>query len=346
VADVLVDGASVGAVTSYTFTNVMAAHTIAASFASGFALTVHVVGSGSVSKSPDLAQYPAGSDVQLTATPAANWTFSGWSGDATGNANPLTVTMNTAKNVTATFVTNVYSWNATGSAAWGTASNWTPARTSPAATDVLVFGNGATTTATGVPTQTVAQLIVTGNTKLTLSPSAAATLTIGGASGADFRVDAGSTLTVSSATALQLLLGASATGSVSGGITLSNAAHRLLSAATNALSFESGSVLTLGTSFSGSVFGTTSLNSVAFQSGSLLAQAAGAEPVWRVVAELGRDVQRRQPVPRRRGVHAVDVGSAATRISRSIPPPRSRTPAAARRRSTTCSSPRARGTAI
>ena len=33
VADVVVDGASVGAVTGYTFTNVTAAHTIAASFA-------------------------------------------------------------------------------------------------------------------------------------------------------------------------------------------------------------------------------------------------------------------------------------------------------------------------
>ena len=33
VADVLVDGASVGAVTSYTFTNVTANHTISASFA-------------------------------------------------------------------------------------------------------------------------------------------------------------------------------------------------------------------------------------------------------------------------------------------------------------------------
>ena len=33
VADVLVDGVSVGAVTSYTFTNVTANHTIAASFA-------------------------------------------------------------------------------------------------------------------------------------------------------------------------------------------------------------------------------------------------------------------------------------------------------------------------
>jgi hypothetical protein len=33
VLDVLVDGVSVGAVTSYTFTNVTAAHTIAASFA-------------------------------------------------------------------------------------------------------------------------------------------------------------------------------------------------------------------------------------------------------------------------------------------------------------------------
>jgi len=33
--------------------------------------------------------------------------------------------MDANKNITATFLQNVYTWNASGSAAWTTASNWT-----------------------------------------------------------------------------------------------------------------------------------------------------------------------------------------------------------------------------
>ena len=69
--DVVVDGVSVGAVTTYTFNNVTTNHTIAASFAATLhGLTVTVVGNGSVTRSPNLAQYPEGSTVQLTAVPA------------------------------------------------------------------------------------------------------------------------------------------------------------------------------------------------------------------------------------------------------------------------------------
>src|SRR5439155_15565747 len=63
-----------------------------------------------------------------------------------------------------------------------------------------------------------------------------------------------------------------------GAMTLTGAAHRLLSSATNALSFENGSQLVLSTGFTGNVFGTTSLNSVVFQNGSLYVQGAGANP--------------------------------------------------------------------
>ena len=52
VQDVLVDGASVGAVTSYTFSNVTAAHTIAASFvAKTYAITASAGTNGSISPS-------------------------------------------------------------------------------------------------------------------------------------------------------------------------------------------------------------------------------------------------------------------------------------------------------
>jgi hypothetical protein len=108
VADVLVDGLSVGAVTSYPFTNVTLSHTINATFAIDMhTLTVTVVGHGTVSKSPDQPSYNAGSMVNLTANPDPGYALSAWSGDASGNANPLSVTMNADKNITATFVDTV-----------------------------------------------------------------------------------------------------------------------------------------------------------------------------------------------------------------------------------------------
>lgn len=47
-------------------------------------------------------EYAAGTQVTLTATPAAGSVFSGWSGDATGTG-PCTLTVNAAKTITATF---------------------------------------------------------------------------------------------------------------------------------------------------------------------------------------------------------------------------------------------------
>jgi len=47
--------------------------------------------------------YNAGSSVILTATPSPGYSFTGWSGDATGSTNPLTVTMDANKAITANF---------------------------------------------------------------------------------------------------------------------------------------------------------------------------------------------------------------------------------------------------
>lgn len=69
-----------------------------------YALNVSVIGNGSVAKDPDQAQYNPGNIVELTATAAPGWVFTGWSGDATGNTNPLDVTMDADKNITATFL--------------------------------------------------------------------------------------------------------------------------------------------------------------------------------------------------------------------------------------------------
>ena len=72
----------------------------------GFTLTTGANGNGSVSASPAPGtggQYAPNTSVTLTATPATGATFTGWSGDATGTVNPLTVTMNSDKNITANF---------------------------------------------------------------------------------------------------------------------------------------------------------------------------------------------------------------------------------------------------
>src|SRR2546423_6799955 len=74
-----------------------------------------------------------------------------------------------------------YTWNQTGTASWATSTNWTPTRTTPATNDILVFNNGATTTVTSIPTQTIGKLQVSGNTAVTLQPAATGTtLTVSG----------------------------------------------------------------------------------------------------------------------------------------------------------------------
>lgn len=62
---------------------------------------------GTVTASPPqpIDGYDAGTVVQITASAASGFAFSGWSGDATGAQNPLTITMDSARNVTANFST-------------------------------------------------------------------------------------------------------------------------------------------------------------------------------------------------------------------------------------------------
>ena len=67
-----------------------------------YTLTV-VSAHGTVAKVPDQVTYHYGDTVQLTATPAAGWSFANWTGDATGTTNPLSVLINGNKTVTANF---------------------------------------------------------------------------------------------------------------------------------------------------------------------------------------------------------------------------------------------------
>jgi len=66
-------------------------------------VTVDVIGGGSVIRSPDLAGYAQDSLLELTAVPDAGWVFDYWGGDATGAANPLSLTVMADTTITAVF---------------------------------------------------------------------------------------------------------------------------------------------------------------------------------------------------------------------------------------------------
>jgi uncharacterized repeat protein (TIGR02543 family) len=68
-----------------------------------YTLTTNTVGNGSITLNPTGGMYCAGTIVTLTAVPDSGWQFDGWSGDLSGTQNPTTITMNSNKNVTATF---------------------------------------------------------------------------------------------------------------------------------------------------------------------------------------------------------------------------------------------------
>ncbi|HME43097.1 MAG TPA: C1 family peptidase [Syntrophorhabdales bacterium] len=106
IASVVVDSNSVGAVSSYTFTNVTATHSISASFAAAtYTLTVSKkgTGSGTVASNPTGPTYSAGTSVVLTATAGAKSTFAGWSGACSGKLSTCTLVMNNNAAVLATF---------------------------------------------------------------------------------------------------------------------------------------------------------------------------------------------------------------------------------------------------
>jgi uncharacterized repeat protein (TIGR02543 family) len=75
---------------------------VTALFTRLYTLTVNA-SHGSVSKSPSQSTYKSGTSVKLTATPASGYVFTGWSGSASGTTNPLTITMNGDKTITANF---------------------------------------------------------------------------------------------------------------------------------------------------------------------------------------------------------------------------------------------------
>ena len=132
-------------------------------------LTVAVTGTGSVSDNAGAlhcpavncsASYNVGTTVTLTATPGANYVFSGWTGGGCSGTSTCTVTMNNAVNVTAAFTLNTYPLTVTVTGS-GTISDSTGAINCPAAACSASFTYGTVVKLTATPATTPYQYTFT-----------------------------------------------------------------------------------------------------------------------------------------------------------------------------------------
>ncbi|MBP7557224.1 MAG: hypothetical protein KA821_13200, partial [Chitinophagaceae bacterium] len=114
-----------------------------------------------------------------------------------------------------------YTWIGNNNASWQTAANWSPARNTPAASDILLFNGGNTRTIINFPTaQTVGRIHVSNNTNIRLqAPNFVQTLTIGNGTGDDFIIEAGSSFT-QDVSMNEIRLAANATANIAGDYTI------------------------------------------------------------------------------------------------------------------------------
>ncbi|MCU0619988.1 MAG: InlB B-repeat-containing protein [Gemmatimonadales bacterium] len=119
-------------------------------------LAVNVTGSGTVTSAPSgidcgstcQAAFASGTAVTLTATPASNYTFTGWSGDCTGTGT-CSVTMNGSRLVTATFTLVHHQLTVTVTGTGTVTSN--PSGIDCGSTCQASFGMGTPVTLTATP---------------------------------------------------------------------------------------------------------------------------------------------------------------------------------------------------
>jgi hypothetical protein len=124
---------------------------------------------------------------------------------------------------------STYTWKGANNGAWGTGTNWTPTRTIPAADDILQFNTGTTLTVTGLPNQTIGNLLLSNNTKITLDCNGNKTLTVGNGAGTDLDIPSGSSLTLIDGVGLTLPAGA--TTNIDGSLDMSGRFLTIVAAA-------------------------------------------------------------------------------------------------------------------
>ena len=189
-----------------------------------------------------------------------------------------------------------YTWNPSANQAlacalflpnsWICPANWDPVRPGAASantTDILIFDGDITPAPTivNVPTQTVAamqfkDLINQAKFEATLG---AATLTVNGDTGSDLSIALGSALRLQGSNPITIALTAGGQeGLIAGNLFFEGAAHKLTGANPGQIVFQSTSIFTTTTGFSGHPFGSGVDGSVVFAGGSQAFFGAGDDP--------------------------------------------------------------------
>lgn len=179
------------------------------------------------------------------------------------------------------FVSDSYTWSGGATGDWQVAGNWTPNRI-PTIEDILTINSGGSVTISNVPTETIAQFLVSGNTALELQASANAVISVGGYTGDDLSIAEGSSLTLGGSDyTIKMNLATGTTGSVSGNLTFAgtNPAiglnHQITAADADAVHILSPSVVTGGPNFTGFPFGTAPTGAIVFESGATYIHVSG-----------------------------------------------------------------------
>jgi hypothetical protein len=188
VLDVLVDGASVGAVTSFTFTNVQVDHTISVTFDNNYAITASAGAHGTISPS-GIVNVLCGNSQAFTITPDPNHHVLDVlvDGVSVGPVTSYTFTnVSAAHTIAASFaIDNIIS---VASGNWSAAATWSDGLV-PTAADTVIIANGTTVT---IDVAAVCRRLVVGQGTsgvLQYEATTARTLTVG----SDLTVAAGGT---------------------------------------------------------------------------------------------------------------------------------------------------------
>jgi len=81
---------------------------ITANFIRQYTLTLTSGSGGTTQPSPGTYVYDEGTEVTISCIPRTHYRFSHWSGDASGTSDPLTITMDSDKTITANFIRVIY----------------------------------------------------------------------------------------------------------------------------------------------------------------------------------------------------------------------------------------------
>jgi len=184
--------------------------------------------------------------------------------------------------------TGPYTWIGGPDQDWSVATNWSPVRTTPATSDILIF-DGTVTPAPivdNVPNETDAQLKLTNSISATLKPkSPIATLTLSGGTGQDLDIPSGTVLTLAGSGGLTIALtGTGHECTVAGGLIFQDSAHRLTGANAGEITFAGpNGFFTAANGASGNPFGSGTDGSVVFQTGSTGNFNDGGDPFGGVI---------------------------------------------------------------